>query len=193
MAWNGMQEAFLHVFCQLVDGGMAHGIATKIWHSTANDRAQREMLKAACEHEWGKTRRTTKTSGKITTEATYNALRRVLIEANKLSDGRNSIIHSPYAGFSDAENQPYVAMAMWFTGNPRSKQLHEKGKLFDVLRSYHDRIEKLTAQIFAVRSRIHHELPSPDKPRELVLPPKSSRPGRSRQLQPKSQKHQPES
>jgi hypothetical protein len=44
-AWNYLQEALGQLFCAVTEVDMDTGQA--VWHSTANDRAQREMLRAA--------------------------------------------------------------------------------------------------------------------------------------------------
>ena|SRR5258708_375181 len=44
-AWNYLQEALALLFCTIT--GMDESIALAIWHSTTNDRTQREMLRAA--------------------------------------------------------------------------------------------------------------------------------------------------
>jgi len=44
-AWNYLQEMLCELFCSVT--GLENNTGQAIWHSTTNDRAQREMLRAS--------------------------------------------------------------------------------------------------------------------------------------------------
>jgi hypothetical protein len=92
--WNSLQENLLLIFCEIVTHKVG-GPATAVWHSTTNDRAQREMLRAAIETNFIQSQVQKTYPHKISQELKdeYDWL---LSQANTLANQRNNAIHSPF-------------------------------------------------------------------------------------------------
>jgi hypothetical protein len=83
IAWNSLQENLADLFWVIT--GVSNGaIPLAIWHSTNNDRAQRQMLRAAVEAAFAKEK-------KIKDDILW-----LVDRANALADQRNDAIHSPF-------------------------------------------------------------------------------------------------
>jgi hypothetical protein len=117
-AWNGLQEQLAIIFCRVTDIDNTMGLS--VWHSSNNDRAQRQMLRAALaavDEEW----RAKYPKGKE--DITW-----LLNRADTLADGRNNVIHAPCSvGVKDQSEFEVVPLS--FYGNPRAKALRGKDVL----------------------------------------------------------------
>lgn len=129
--WNNLQEQLAVLFCRVT--GMSNEIGIAVWHSTNNDRAQREMLRAAVtatDEEWSE--RYPKAKKDIGW---------LLAEADKLAMRRNNVVHAPcYVGLRSKSELEIVPLAM--SGNPRAKALHGKDILTEFA-WYEETAEKL--------------------------------------------------
>ena len=85
-AWNYLQEALGQLFCTVT--GLADNTGPAIWHSTTNDRSQREMLRAAarvCSHP------------RLTTQLLKAKIdiKWLLDKADGVAEQRNDAVHAP--------------------------------------------------------------------------------------------------
>jgi hypothetical protein len=108
-AWNFLQEKLALIFAAM--SGADHEIALAIWYSTENDRAQRQMFRAAINaspaKRWAATAR--------------DDLLWLLNRADELADAINNAIHVPCSAYtSDAGTEMAAA---FHTGNPRARRL----------------------------------------------------------------------
>jgi hypothetical protein len=131
LAWNDLQERLSLLFDQVL-GMPGHNASLKIWHSTTQDRAAREMLKAILDEvplRW--------------LRGFPNAqddIEWVLAKTENLENERNNIIHAPliFVGHPPNAGQlpnplyPPKVVPQWFLGHKRAKNLLEK----DILVTY---------------------------------------------------------
>ncbi|MGX1199324.1 hypothetical protein [Parvibaculum sp. MBR-TMA-1.3b-4.2] len=118
-SWNNLQEQLAFLFACVT--GMDNSVAYAIWYSTNNDRAQREMLRAAVN---------AKSEYWEHPEYVGEGLTWLINKANSLADQRNDAIHAPCsmaAGYDGLEIAPF-----YFYGNPRAMKLKDK----DVVRHF---------------------------------------------------------
>jgi hypothetical protein len=111
-SWNYLQEALGQLFCGVT--GLETGVGEAIWHSTTNDRAQREMLRAAV---------LASTHERISTKLpkAKDDIIWLLDKANGVAEQRNNAIHAPMSlilGKEEIELHP-----LSYHGNPRAHKL----------------------------------------------------------------------
>lgn len=143
-AWNHLHETLGTLFWVVMnvqDGT----VPLAVWHSTPNDHAQREMLKAAvfASRNKGRFAQTPKATDEILW---------LLEQVGKTRNGRNDAIHAPL-GVSITDNgfeiSPYD-----FSGNPRAKSLLGKEilKEFDWYRAKAETLSTYAIMIGAALS-----------------------------------------
>ncbi len=163
-AWNTLQEALGQLFCTVT--GLENAIGQAIWYSTPNDRAQRDMLRAALMALDG-------TQLKTRFPKAIDDMIALLNEADSLSDKRNTAVHAPMSvaiGTGDIELFPVV-----FYGNPRAKKLIGKDILTE-FEWYEQSADVLTRFARAARTAlIIAGAAWPDRPRLPSLQQKKSK------------------
>jgi hypothetical protein len=162
-AWNKLQESLGQLFCTIT--GLENAIGQAIWHSTANDRAQREMLRAAilALDDAQLSKRCPKAK---------NELIKMLNDVDSLSDKRNTAIHAPMSvavGDGDIELMP-----VFFYGNPRAKKLHGKDILTE-FEWYEQSADTITVFARAARTAIIAGAQWPGKHSMPILQQKKSK------------------
>lgn len=171
LAWNELQETLGNLFNIVVSkeaDGL--GIALTLWHAIDSDRAQRKMLKDALERI---------THFRRITPAQAGAIGWLLSEANKLSDARNDIIHSPLQSITDSENAKLVEIKpRSFTGHPRARKLARR-HLLSEFRWCRD--TAITLSIYCRRTQValvDDTFPLPNIPRLPSRGQKNQKPAR---------------
>ena len=129
--WNRLQENLGKIFARVIRPD-APRLALAVWHSTYNDRAQRDMLRAAVEHAY---------RDKEPVPGMKDAIIKILREAGKLAERRNNAIHAPfvfiYSGVYDLGVHPNTE-----SENPRAKNLTGKDVLLE-FEWYHAQLTEL--------------------------------------------------
>jgi hypothetical protein len=126
--WNRLHEALATLFGDVVSSTKNKSIPYAIWHSTPNDRTQREMLKAAA------------AAATTATPQTKSDIAWLLAELHKLAGKRNAAIHAPLI-FANEMTQ--VEIIPWFFfGNPRAAELKDKSLLHE-FKWYRDHLARL--------------------------------------------------
>ena len=116
-AWNYFQETLGRLFAVVID--LDDSVALPIWYSTTSDRAQREMLKAACRATLGNWEQK---FPRFEADITW-----LLNKANAVAEQRNDAIHAP-CGIAQNPDGIEIAPA-YFGGNPRALRLKDKSIL----------------------------------------------------------------
>jgi hypothetical protein len=154
-AWNYLHERLGDLFIEIVKGQDKEVVAA-IWHSTYNDRAQRQMLESAINamppHRWLSLPPTAK-------EDLVWLLKRI----NELSVNRNDAVHAPVTLLTDIEGTEVAASPM--SGHRRAKNLVGKRLLieFDWCERYAEELSRFANRIF-VAMLFGNEMPWPNRP-----------------------------
>jgi hypothetical protein len=114
--WNRFQEALAELFSDML--GVRQNMPFAIWYSTTNERAQREMLRAAVEQKYPPV---------PSSDPHRETLLWLTNQAAKLADQRNDAIHAPIV-FVQASDQIEL-LPMYLFGNPRATKLKNKDLL----------------------------------------------------------------
>ena len=164
-SWNYLQEALGQLFCGVT--GLESVVGEAIWHSTTNDRAQREMLRAAI---------MASTQERLAVELpkAKDDIKWLLDRADSVAEQRNTAIHAPMSlvlGNKEIELHPLA-----YHGNPRARKLVGK----DILTEF-DWYEKcadaLTDFARAARRAIAGDsAPWPEKPQMPRLQQRKNKP-----------------
>ena len=104
-SWNTLHERLGELFSAVLNKSHP-GIGSAIWYSTQNDRAQREMLRAATE--------AAAAEGTLTQQA-RDEIKWLLDRTNELANERNDAVHAPVALFTDQDGTKL--MTEYFFGN----------------------------------------------------------------------------
>ena len=152
--WNRLQAAIGELFADVVSKENPR-LGFSIWHSlAANERAQREMLRAAVDAAWPDKRRA------------HQDISWILTKVDALAGRRNVAIHSPLV-FVNEPSGSIDILPMYFFGNPRAAELKGKSLLEEYL-WYRDHLSKLAgfAEIlhYAI---VFPEYAWPDRPQLL--------------------------
>jgi hypothetical protein len=124
LEWNALQEVLALLFAAAIDDGHGTLLAYKVWHSTPNDRAQREMLRAATGVKFSK--EPYMPYAPAPTRA-LDDVEWLLKEVDRLADRRNDAIHSPFwQAFYGDEVRIEPATSL---GHPRARKLAGKDVL----------------------------------------------------------------
>jgi hypothetical protein len=118
--WNYLQEALAQLLVLIT--GIKDHVALAIWHSTSNDRAQREMLRAAIDAVspgWENTKFATAQADLIW----------LLNNADTLAEKRNNAVHAPCIPSIGGEGVEIVPFVIY--RNPRAKKLINKDILVE--------------------------------------------------------------
>jgi hypothetical protein len=145
-AWNYLHEKLAQLFCVITESERAISLA--IWYSTTNERAQRDMLKAAVAavnlERWEKLPKA------------KEDLKWCLDKVDVLAGHRNNAVHAPCSLYIGGGNDGGSEMgAAFFQGHPRAKELQGKKVLieFDWCERY---AETLTRFAQKLESAIAH-------------------------------------
>jgi hypothetical protein len=164
-AWNYLQEALGQLFCA-VTGLEQDNAGQAIWHSTSNDRAQRNMLSAAL----AATQNRRLTFGLPKAKDDLNWL---LEKANKVAEQRNNAIHAPMAVAIGGRQIELVPVA--HHGNPRAYKLVGKDIITE-FEWYEQCADTLTRFARSARTAIASDaVPWPDRPQLPVLQQKKAK------------------
>ena len=128
-SWNLLQEKLGQLFAVVAGGNRP--VILSIWYSTDNDRAQRNMLRAAITgndiKRWENTPKAT------------DDLKWLLDRSDSLADERNNAVHAPCVLIIGASLDRNEEMgAAYNSGNIRAKRL--KGKSLDIEFDYYERM-----------------------------------------------------
>lgn len=121
-AWNYLHEKLAQLFCAITESERAISLA--IWYSTTNERAQRDMLKAAVAavklERWEKLPKA------------KEDLKWCLNKVDELAGHRNNAVHAPCSLYVGGGNDGSSEMgAAFFQGHPRAKELQGKKVLIE--------------------------------------------------------------
>ncbi len=177
--WNEFCEALGILFATIIfPSAAANKVALSIWHSTTNDRAQRDMLLAAAKA----TTEFFKTYPKFFSDVEY-----LWDRGNALADRRNSAVHAPTTFETDNAKGTTRFVTNTFFGHIRAHRIKD-ADLVKEFRKYADYAKKLTVFSRNVQAAIifgptvH---PWPDRPSLPDLGRKNSRPDQLHQPIPK--------
>jgi hypothetical protein len=159
-SWNKLHQNLAYLFWGVI--GTASGtVPLTVWHSTDNDRAQRQLLRKVAEAK------SMNALEKFKNPKTVEDIKWLLDRADSLADQRNDAIHAPYLFIIGPG--PMKLEADDFLGHSRAKKL--KGKnLLDELKWCHQTAAALP--FFAhllYMAVLGLQMPWPDRPR---LPPR---------------------
>lgn len=115
-SWNALQEELAYLFSCVTE--MDDSMSRAIWYSTQNDRAQREMLRAALSVRaefWEHPQQVAK-------DIVW-----LIDRANALADQRNDAIHAPCSIMLGDDG--FEVTPAYFYGNPRAQKLRDKDLL----------------------------------------------------------------
>jgi hypothetical protein len=169
-AWNYLQEALGQLFCA-VTGLEEMNIGTAIWHSTTNDRAQREMLRAAVNATSHK--RLTADLPKAKEDLIW-----LLNQADKVAEQRNNAIHAPMS-VSISGREIELTPAFYY-GNPRAHKLMGRDILTEFA-WYEHCADTLTLFAREARQAIGRaSAPWPGRPQLPTLRPRPDMPPRQK-------------
>lgn len=154
-AWNDLHEELATIFAAIVSAPSDSIIATAIWHSTANDRAQREMLRAANRAWIIRSREKGKSHGP--------AIAWLLNESDKLSDKRNDALHAPLEVLMNTSTFEFSVKPNYFYGNPRAIKLRDKDIQAEFTK-YRDQTEKLREYAIHIWVTLRSGGPLPQTP-----------------------------
>lgn len=172
LEWNKLQDHLCMLFWATLgvdDSNDNALLAYKVWHSTPNDRSQREMLRAAAEVTFA-------------TEAVKSSYPKALDDtlwlldrAQTLADRRNDALHSPFiVSYFDTS---YSVQPNVFLGHPRARKFEGKNVLAE-LKWYRDCAVVLSTfayQLFYILKiermmrEYHGQKPWPERPTLPVL------------------------
>ncbi len=139
-AWNYLHEKLGQLFVVLAGGERAVSLA--IWYSTQNDRAQRNMLRAAV-NGWNPSH--WEELPKATADLEW-----LLDRADEVAEHRNNAVHAPCSLYVGGRKDGGSEMgAAFFSGNPRAKKLRGKRLLeeFEWCERYAETLSRFTGQL----------------------------------------------
>jgi hypothetical protein len=119
LAWNDSHGHFGFVFETLMAPRQDTGTA-QIWHSLAQDRALRQMLKAAIIFKHPAIRQSFPTA--------LDDVCWMINQAEALEDARNDIVHSPVMRLPGKQGEP-VVVRPWNSGQYRATKLGKRPDL----------------------------------------------------------------
>lgn len=156
LSWNELHESLMHVFF-----GVAHGIGIymsgEIWNSLANDRAKREILKAA--------------AACFKNNQAALDIKWILDRCQELEDDRNTAIHAPLWTRYDNDAGTFEIRPASEHGNRRAGRLQGKNilKEYRRLRDTAHLLSKfcmaVAAMLFEAEVGFAEQSPWPDRPR----------------------------
>jgi hypothetical protein len=150
--WNRLHEALAELFTDIITKSNANvadiKVAYAIWHSTPNDRTQREMLLAVInDSQWLKEAQ----------PRGFEDVKWILKQLIALSGRRNDAIHAPLLFISDLSANTIEIIPSYFFGNPRATELRDKN-LVEEFRWYKDHLARLAA----FSENLHYAISFPD-------------------------------
>jgi len=160
--WNRLQAALAELFTDIVSPDN-RTVPFAIWHSQTNERAQREMLRAALD-----------AAHAATASRAHKDIIWLLNKVDALAGKRNDALHCPlvFIRTLDArgENEGIEISPMDFFGNPRAKTLRDK-PLLEEFKWYRDHLSRLAQFSEALHYAITflNDYTWPDRPE---LPPR---------------------
>lgn len=127
IAWNDLHRELSQLFW-IVTGISDGGVALRIWHSTPNDRAQRDMLREALKgglHDLWRA----KEEEPAWAQRAKSDIEFVLRKTDEISGPRNEALHSPFIFAQDGRT--ITMEALDFFMSPRAAALRGKDLLLD--------------------------------------------------------------
>jgi hypothetical protein len=152
LEWNALQEELVAIFSVLLTGNSV-GRPQAVWHSTPNDRAQREMLRGAINFRGLRN---------PPSDDSIEAVNWLLKETDILANQRNDVIHSPFIRMFDKHGGRIMPNTMH--GNPRAKQLEKKEQLLSEIRWYRAKAQTLANYAFKLFFHFFDQSALPKKP-----------------------------
>ncbi|MBX3348975.1 MAG: hypothetical protein KF747_09525 [Nitrospira sp.] len=173
VVWNELHMELSQLFC--IAAGMPDmGTGLRIWHSTGNDRAQREFLREALHGDLQHLRRV-KEKGKLFADKAKEEIKFILKTVDTISGPRNDAIHSSYLFKSDGKR--ITMCADDFFMSPRAKNLSGKDLLVEFQRQ---RSIATTLSIYSQGIRLAlYLVPEPPWPARPKLPTTNKAPQKS--------------
>jgi hypothetical protein len=182
--WNRLHAAMGELFADVVskgNPGLGLSIGLSIWNSlTTNERAQRDMLRAAVDAAWPGSSK----------PRDHQDISWILNKVNALAGRRNVAIHSPLVFLINQLSGSIEISPLHFFGNPRAAEL--KGKsLLEEYRWYRDHLSKLADFALPLHYAIMFpEHAWPDRP-ELLPREQFLNRGKHRKRKTKAHQHPP--
>lgn len=150
--WNRLHEAMAELFSDIASPKEVQ-IGFAIWHSTPNDRTQRDMLDAAIKARGGHN-----FDGRQ-----YNDVVWLLKQLKELAGKRNNAIHAPMIFATDPGTWDIEILPNYFFGNPRATELRNKN-LLQEFRWYKDHLARLADFAERLHFASAEGFPWPDRP-----------------------------
>jgi hypothetical protein len=117
LLWNDLHEWLGHLYCNAIGGGLVNA-HLKVWNAISNDRAKRDMLLAAAKATFVDL----PINQTELQKKSYEAIKWLFDETNKLEEDRNNVIHAPlFRSLGSQEIYPASAF-----GNKRAMRLDDK-------------------------------------------------------------------
>jgi hypothetical protein len=154
LAWNEFHQALALLFCSVMGGGFVNQFLA-IWNAIRNDRAQREILKAAALNNTNGTMPPEMVEGLVKLIEWINA------RANEVEDARDDALHSPLLAFRGTQNAVFPAAGL---GHKRAEKLLKRKDLLAEFRWCRDSAMTLTEFAFAIDNAWARGLSWPDTP-----------------------------
>jgi hypothetical protein len=164
-AWNYLQEALGQLFCA-VTGLESDNTGQAIWHSVTNDRAQRDMLRAAINATGHKRLNSDLPKAK-------DDINWLLDKANTVAEQRNNAVHGPMGLSIGSKEIELTPLAHY--GHPRAVKLVGKDILTEFA-WYEQYADTLTRFARWMRTAIATDgVPWPDRPQMPMLQQKKGK------------------
>jgi hypothetical protein len=152
IAWNTLQEQLAELFWAITELSDST-IPLAVWHSTNNDRAQRQMLRAVVDSMYSQ-----RAVRELDSKLKAAILRKkdditwLLNKANSLADQRNDAVHAPLWFVIDTTGSDKIGemVPATFYGNPRAGKLVGKNLLKE-FRWYKESTDVLAGYALRVR------------------------------------------
>ncbi len=127
LAWNALQDEMAAMFWMLLGQDKGRE-ALAVWNVVENDRLQRKML---C--ELARITLLEKEECDAKQKQKMDDVKWLLTEANKLSDSRNDILHSPLLSLTDiADEKSSSVSPLTINRNPRAIKLSKKDLMSEI-------------------------------------------------------------
>ena len=163
--WNRLHEALGQLFALIIPhkGTIPHEMGFAIWYTTTNERAQREMLKAAV--------KIAHAQDDLSRQPVYGEIEWILNQVNALAGRRNNAIHAPFAFVHHTDTDAVeIIPDIWF-GHPRASELKD-ATLHDEFRWYRDHLSKLATHAGWLAFNFAFDPDIFPLPKRPVLPPR---------------------
>ena len=155
LAWNELHQALAILFCTVMGGGYVNQFLA-VWHAIKNDRAQREILKAAATSNLN-SYLSPEIVEKLTSDIAW-----INARANEVEDARDDALHSPLFAFR-GPNAVFPAAGL---GHKRAEKLMARRNLLHEFRWCRNSAMTLTEYVYGLDGAASGlGRPWPDRPK----------------------------